>query len=131
MSKRKSIERMKAVLGIPEDTIISKNKLRIEYNRWNSVHNGPKPKQRKDKQTLSLKCGKSYLFKTDSGAYLEGQVLSDNEVYIIRLNKPEPNLLRIKKGFVTGVRSLLASVIPPPIEPQNSLQDTPDQPDNR
>lgn len=113
MSKRTKAATMKRALGLDPDAPISKAKLKLEYNKWHAVHGVHPPiKQKPSKQHLSLKVGTSYLFKMDTGVYLEGEVIAESECYVIRLNKPEPNLMRMKKGFVKGVKSLLS---PPPL----------------
>jgi len=81
-------------MGIPADQDIPYLKLKYMYKRWLCIH-GPKPEKPPE-----LTIGKVYLCLVSQDTFIQGEVLSGGDRFVIRLDKPEPNLIYVKKGFV-------------------------------
>jgi hypothetical protein len=59
-----------------------------------------KEERRRQRRGPELELGQECLCEISPNVWLEGVVIVDAKNYIIRLNRPEPNLIVVAKGFV-------------------------------
>ena len=59
-----------------------------------------KEERRRQRRGPELELGQQCLCEISPNVWLEGVVIVDAKNYIIRLNRPEPNLIVVAKGFV-------------------------------